>query len=176
VSAAQVLEVVLERPPLLGSTRLVCVDGPAGSGKSTLARGLAGLAGCPVVRMDDLYPGWTGLFSVEPHVLGLLAPLAHGSPGRYRRYDWDAGRYAEEHEVAPPEVLVLDGVGAGNRAWAGWCSLLVWVEAAREVRFARGIERDGETVRAEWVAWTAEEDRLFAAEGTRERADLVITT
>ena len=30
-----------EKPPTLGSTRLVCVDGRAGSGKTTLGRALA---------------------------------------------------------------------------------------------------------------------------------------
>lgn len=176
MSAARVLELARGRPPGLGGTRLVCIDGPAGSGKSTLAGAVAGIADCTVVRMDDLYPGWSGLFSVEPEVLGLLTPISRGAPGRYRRYDWDAGEYAEEHHVGVPDLLVLEGVGSGNRAWANWCSALVWVEAAPEVRFARGIERDGEAVRAQWIAWTADEERLFAAEGTRQRADLVVTT
>ena len=47
--------------PLLGRTRLVCVDGPAGSGKTTLADRLVTALGpgAAVVHMDDLYAGWT---------------------------------------------------------------------------------------------------------------------
>lgn len=172
----EVVDALLAAPARLGSTRLLCVDGPAGSGKTTLAGKVADLTGARVIRMDDLYPGWTGLFTVDEHVLGILEPLAAGLPGRYRRYDWEADAYAEEHVVEPSDVLVLEGVGAGNRRWAGLASLLVWVEASDEVRFARGLERDGEAARDHWVRWMADEVRLFAAEGTRDRAELVLRT
>jgi len=52
----------------------------------------------------------------------------------------------------------------------------VWVDAARDVRLARGIARDGESYRPHWERWAAQEDALFAADGTRARADLVIET
>lgn len=173
---AEVLEHLRDAPPLLGVTRLLCIDGPAGSGKSTLANRVGDLSGAPVLRMDDLYPGWDGLFSVDPHVLGILDPLATGQPGRYRRYDWSTDAYAEEHVVEPTDLLVLEGVGAGNRRWAHRVSLLVWVEAGDEVRLARGLERDGEAVRDRWMAWMDDERRLFETEGTRDRANLVLTT
>lgn len=176
MSPAAIVELLDSRSPTLGAGRLLCVDGPAGSGKTTLARAVAGLTGAPVVRMDDLYPGWSGLFDVEPHVLGILDPLAAGTPGRYRRYDWYAGEYAEEHEVAPVPLLILEGVGAGCRAWESRTTLLVWVESDDETRLSRGLDRDGEPEREHWTAWMADEQVLFAREGTRERADLVIAT
>ncbi len=50
---------VADAEPRCGSTRLVCIDGPAGSGKTTLAEALSEvLDGAPVVHMDDLYEGW----------------------------------------------------------------------------------------------------------------------
>jgi hypothetical protein len=49
--------------------------------------------------------------------------------------------------------------------------VLLWVEAPRDVRFARGIERDGEAYRPLWERWALQEDALFAVERTRERAD-----
>jgi hypothetical protein len=52
----------------------------------------------------------------------------------------------------------------------------VWVEAERPVRFARGIERDGETYRPPWERWARQEAALFAADGTRDRADVVLDT
>jgi uridine kinase len=175
-SAADVLAHALSRPATLGSGRLVCVDGPAGSGKTTLAGEVAELADAPVVHLDDLYPGWDGLFAVDPVVLGVLGPLGEGRHGSYRRYDWLAGEYQETHDVAPAPLLVLEGVGAGNRAWQQLVTTLVWVEAPPEVRLARGLARDGEAMQEHWLAWTRDEERLFRTEGTRARADLVVRT
>jgi uridine kinase len=171
-----VLDLLAVREPTLGSGRLLCIDGPAGSGKSTLAAKVHELTGAPVLRMDDLYPGWRGLFEVEPHVLGVLAPLAEGRPGRFRRYDWHAGGYAEGHLVPPAPLLVLEGVGSGSLAWSSWTTALVWVEADAEVRLARGLARDGEEHREELLRWSRDEQALFARDRIRERADLVIQT
>ncbi len=176
VTAADVVTMADRRPATLGEGRLVCVDGPAGSGKTTLAGEVAALSGAPVVHLDDLYPGWGGLTLIEEPVSDLLAALADGRPGSYRRYDWHAGAFAEERVVEPAPLLVLEGVGAGNRAWARWITVLVWVEADPEVRRARGLARDGAGVAEHWDQWTRAEDLLHAAEHTRGRADLVVPT
>jgi uridine kinase len=175
-TAADVVEHARSHPARLGPGRLVCVDGPAGTGKTSLAGQVSGLTGAPVVHMDDLYPGWDGLFDVEAEVLGLLRPLAEGAPGSYRRYDWESAAYRERHRVQPAPLLVLEGVGSWNRGWRDLVTTLVWVEAPAEVRLARGMARDGEAQRDHWLAWMADEDRLFAREGTRGCADLVLDT
>jgi uridine kinase len=171
-----VLDLLASREPTLADGRLLCIDGPAGSGKTTLAAQVQAVTGAPVLRMDDLYPGWDGLGEVEPHVLGILAPLAAGRPGRYRRYDWHADAFAEEHQVDPAPLVVLEGVGSGSLAWSSWITVLVWVEADPQLRLARGLERDGEAVREQWLAWMRAEQELFARDRIRERADLVIWT
>lgn len=175
-TAADVVAHARSHPALLGACRLVCVDGPAGSGKTTLASQVADLSGATVVHLDDLYPGWEGLFEVERHVLDLLAPLAEGRPGHYRRFDWSAYEFAETREVKPASMLVLDGVGSGSRGWRNLVSTLVWVEAPEGVRLERGLARDGESVRERWVQWMRDEDRLFAQERTRAAADLLLAT
>lgn len=174
--ASEVLALVESRPARLGSGRLVCIDGPAGSGKTTLAHELAGLSDARVVRMDDLYPGWDGLFAVDAEVLGLLRPLADDMTGYHRRYDWTDGEYRETHHLDPSPLLVLDGVGSGNRAWRDLVSTLVWVEAPADTRLARGLVRDGEEQREHWLGWMRDEERLFAEQGTRSAADLVFET
>jgi hypothetical protein len=50
----------------------------------------------------------------------------------------------------------------------------VFVRADRELRIARGIARDGESMRAEWLRWAAAEDQHFARHDPVGRADLVI--
>ena len=174
--AAEVLAHALAHDATLGTGRLVCLDGPAGSGKTTLASEIAAAASAPVVHLDDLYPGWDGLLEVDPAVLGLLRPLADGRPGRYRRWDWYAGEYRETRQVDPAPWLVLEGVGAGNRAWADLVTTLVWVEAPAETRRTRALARDGDGLLEHWAAWTRDERRLFREQDTRARADLVVDT
>jgi uridine kinase len=169
----------LERPATLGRGRLICVDGPAGSGKTTLADAVAAAAAragtVDLVHMDDVYEGWHGLDDALPRVArDLVEPLRAGRPGRYRRYDWHARRLAETRTVEPVDVLVLEGVGSGAAADPAAITTLVWVEAPRDLRLRRGLERDGEALRAEWLAWMADEERVHAREQTRARADLLV--
>lgn len=174
---------VVDRPARLGATRLVSIDGPAGSGKTSAAAGLADRliaenTDVVTMHMDDLYDGWTGLDSeLDRRVLDqLLRPLADGRPATWQRYDWSRGRFAEWHEVRPPELLVLEGCGSGAAGYSAYISVLVWVEAARDTRLQRGIRRDGPEMEPKWLAWMDLEEAHFRANRTRQRADLVIAT
>lgn len=170
-------ELTHARTPTLGAGRLVCLDGRAGSGKTTLARALAERSGdSPVVHMDDLFEGWSGLASVDAQLDGLLRPLAEGRPGSYRRYDWTRAEFAETVVVSPGPLLILEGVGSGSLRVADLATVLVWLEAPHDVRMRRGIERDGEAFAPYWQQWAAAEAEHFAAHRTRERADLRFTT
>jgi uridine kinase len=155
-------------------TRLVCVDGPAGSGKSTLATQLSLAFACQVVHLDDLYEGWEagpdgGAARFRDWV---LEPLVAGRAGRYRRYDWVAGAYAEAHDVEPGPVLVVEGCGAAARQVDPWAALKVWVEADDPERLRRGLARDGEHARGHWLRWMADEAAHYARERTPERSDV----
>jgi energy-coupling factor transporter ATP-binding protein EcfA2 len=175
--AREVAARVLAAPPTLGRGRLVCIDGPAGSGKTTLAEAVARIVpDAGVVHCDELLHGWRGLPGLAASVEALLRPLAAGQIGHWRRWDWHADDWAEEHEVRPGGFLVLEGVGCWSPAVADLVGLLVWVEAASDLRLSRGIERDGEAMRPHWLEWRLDEDALFARLGTRDRADLVVAT
>jgi len=170
-----VLELALDRPPTLGSGRLICVDGPAGSGKTTWAAAIADLApSTQVVHMDDLYPGWSGLPKVDAQLGGLLLPLAENRPGSYRRYDWVSAEFAERVVVDPTRLLVVEGVGCGASRFAALVTVLVWIEAPEDVRMQRGLARDGDAFAPHWEQWAAGEAEVFARERTRERADVRI--
>jgi uridine kinase len=176
-SAEVALRAVRGRPATLGTGRLLCVDGPAGSGKSSLAAAIAARApGTIVVNTDQLLDGWDGLPTLPPLLAALVGPLAGGHDASYRRYDWDAGRYAEQVPVPVAPLLVIEGVGAGCRLLAPYRTLLVWVSAPDEQRRARVVERDGPGVAPYLDGWLAAEAAHFAAEGTRSAADLVIDT
>lgn len=168
---------LLAAPPLLGATRLVCVDGPAGSGKTTFAGRLAAALddAAEVVHMDDLYAGWTLTGAIARLEAGVLRPLAAGRTGAYHRYDWAAGRFAAEPvAVRPAPVLLVEGCGSSPRRLDPWTSLRVWVEAPDALRLARGLARDGVALAPEWNRWLATEAAEFARERTKERAHLLV--
>lgn len=170
--ARRVIALAQSRPATLGLGRLVCIDGLAGSGKTTFADVVGSLAKAPVVHLDDIYPGWRGLDRVADEVLPCLRALAVGESGRYRRWDWGRGAHGAEVSVPPTPLLVLEGVGAGMRAWADLTTVLVWLEAGQEVRLQRGLERDGAQLRDEWIQWQQDEHDLLLRERTDVRADL----
>jgi hypothetical protein len=128
------------------------------------------------VHLDHLYDGWSGLDTVTDQLETLLRPLADGRPGHYRRYDWHARAFAETVEVGVPAsgLLVVEGVGSGSASCADLRTVLAWVEVGRDLRLRRGLARDGEHLREQWLAWQASEDAHFARERTREHADLVV--
>ncbi|WP_084960553.1 uridine kinase family protein [Thermoactinospora rubra] len=165
-------------PPSCGPARLVAVDGPAGSGKTTLALRLGAELKAQVVHSDDFPvpweegPGaWFG--ALEKAV---LEPLSRGRAGGFHRYDWVRGRYAEHVAVPPAPVLLIEGVGTARRGADHLLAFRVWMEAPREVRRRRVIERDGPRLEEQWRAWFAAEEAWFAEDRTRERADLVVVT
>jgi uridine kinase len=104
----------------------------------------------------------------------VLEPLAAGRVMRVPQYDWVAGEWAEPVVLKPPEVLIVEGVGAGARQAAAYASLLVWLEAAPAVRKKRALDRDGETFAPHWDQWAAQEEAMLARERTPERADITI--
>lgn len=178
---AGALEAVVSRAQAVSARRsapvVVAVDGPSGSGKTTLAEALAERLPATLVRMDDLYPGWDGLAQAVGLVTDLvLEPLSRGERAAYRRWDWARGSWGETLVVAPGLFLVVEGCGSSVLPAGRYAAVRVWVQADREVRMRRGIERDGETFRPHWERWARQEDALFAADRTRERADFLVDT
>ncbi|MDX6246651.1 MAG: hypothetical protein QOF10_11 [Kribbellaceae bacterium] len=175
------LDYVQAAPARLGRTRLISVDGPAGSGKSSLAGRIAARAEARglhtlVLHMDDLYDGWNGAVRgfglLRDHV---LKRLADSREGRYRRYDWNLGAYAELHVVPVTlDLLIVEGVTSADRDADAWQSLRVWIETTNEIRLERGIARDGEALRDHWLDWMRWERDHFAVENTRGRADVIV--
>lgn len=167
---------VLARPPSCGHTRLVAVDGPGGSGKSTFAARFAtALGGAAVVHTDD-FASWDEQFTWWPRLLTqVIEPIRAGSPARYQRFDWVTREFAEWHDLAARDVVVIEGVGAARLEFAPDLALIIWIDTPADLRLRRGIERDGEAMRDFWTRWIEGETRHFAEHGTRGRADLVVS-
>ncbi len=171
---------VLARPARLGPVRLVAVDGGSGAGKSTFATSLAAAlrragATVEVVHTDDLLDGWTDQFTFWPRLCeDVLGPLAEGRPGSYRRYDWLAGAFAEEHAVPVPDVLIIEGSSVARSDVRPRLTLAVFVTADPGLRLSRALARDGAGIEPELRRWMVAEEAHFATERAAEWVDALI--
>ncbi|GAA2744150.1 AAA family ATPase [Terrabacter aerolatus] len=176
-----VVSLALSAVPRCGDVVVVALDGPSGAGKTTLASGvqlaLSATAATAVVHMDHLYPGWDGL-AEAPGLLTteVLEPLARGDRAAYRVWSWVREEWAGTREVPACRFLVVEGCGSSVQPAGAYAAVSVFVDADVALRMRRGIERDGEAYRPQWLRWADQEATLFTADATRERADLVLDT
>ena len=142
----------------------VVIDGRSGSGKTTIAARLRDAwprQKTPrLIALDDFYPGWDGLASASTIVAdGILAPIAAGRAGQFRRWDWNAGSPGASVSIAPDTALIVEGAGALTPHAQELADLTVWLDAPEVSRRERALARDGETYAPHWERWAAQETR-----------------
>ncbi len=171
----RLIELTLAAPARAGSTRILAIDGRSGAGKSTLAAQAALRAGAPIIPMEQLYGGWGGLRDgIRLLVSDVLLPLSSGRAPEVPRYDWAAQRWLATSTLAPPDVLILEGIGAGAMAAAPYLSALAWIELPEQARRERAMTRDGSIYDGHWEQWSTQEDDYIASDRTPERADVIV--
>ena len=129
----------------------LAIDGVAGSGKTTLASRLCSdLKNCQVVHMDDLYAGWNDPLSqrlTARVIRELLEPFKNQISIRYQKFDWMLNRFDKFVDLKSSNILILEGVGSGQREFRKYFSKTIWVEYDPGQGFDRVIARDGEGMR-----------------------------
>lgn len=160
-----------------GAVRLVTVDGYSGAGKTAWSARLGAALGAPVLSMEELYAGWSGLVAAIPlAVAWIAAPLAEGRPARWRPWDWarDA-RSPVWREQRPAPVVVLEGCGASAAPLRPYIHTAIWLDcpvAERERRLRTRPDWPGYAPHRE--LWAAQETAHFTADRTPEHADLIL--
>src|SRR5665647_2216371 len=117
-----------------------------------------------------------GISIVLPGPSPVCRPRAARDRAAYRRWGGEHDRYADWHDVPATSLLLVEGAGAGAGPNADFESVLIWLEADRDVRFRRGIERDAQAYLLHWRRWAEQEEAVFLADATRSRADLIVDT
>jgi uridine kinase len=161
---------------LADRTVWVGIDGFGGAGKSSLADDIAtAVVRASVVRVDDFWgpsiPEWDWTrFDRQ-----VLRPLLAGRAARYQVWDWDADVGAEWREIPVGRVVVVEGVSSTRSELAIPWDLTIWVDAPREVRLQRALERDGPALMSRWLDdWIPSEEAYAARERPAERVDLIV--
>jgi hypothetical protein len=161
------------------SPRLVAVDGRGGSGKTTFATRLARLLPAVVVIEVDDFLRWSDLDDWWPRVEDeAITPLLAGERARFRIRDWDTDPLGESldgwRDVGPADTIILEGVTSSRASMAQRLSMSFWLEAPPNVRLARGLARDGQTMRSTWQNWMRLEDEFFERDDAPGRATYVV--
>ncbi len=161
-----------------GRPAVLAVDGRSASGKSTLAGRLAeAVPGAVVVHTDDI-AWWHSIFDwVDLITEGVLEPVRRGEAVSYRPPKWTERNRPGAVEVpAGCRLVIVEGVGAGRRELTHLLDGVVWVETPQAESTRRDEARiaAGETDRATYESWMAEEHPFVAEQRTWERAFAVV--
>lgn len=106
----------------------------------------------------------------------MLRPLLAGRTARYQVWDWHRNVGGDWVEVEPHGLVIVEGVSSTRAEVGAPWALTIWVDAPRELRMVRAIERDGEGMRWNWEqVWIPSENRYAARERPKERVDLIIS-
>lgn len=161
------------------SPSIIAIDGPAGAGKTTLASVLrAGLTSkkVSVVHMDDLYGGWEISEGFTARLAALVKDFKAGRPHQLEIYDWHMKRFTSQRTVSPCDILIIEGVGAGQRAIRGDLNALIWLEIDDDQGLERVLSRDGREIEEQMVRWQQLQQEHFLREETKNAADFELTT
>ena len=177
----QLIEALLD----LCSTKdrpIIAVDGPAGAGKTTLAHeiylAISLKKSVSVIHMDDLYDGWDNALGADLTKVLLYLTDQHkqNKPAKISRFNWITSSFEDSEEIAPTDLLILEGVGSGNLAIQDELAALIWIDIDPEIGVKRVIDRDGAQVAEEMRKWLGTQEEYFSQHSTREKADFILTT
>ncbi|RCV52370.1 nucleoside/nucleotide kinase family protein [Marinitenerispora sediminis] len=173
---ADIAALLRAAPARAGRHRVLAIEGRSGAGKSWLADLLANRLAAPVLRMDDLYPGWDGLAASPPLARRwIIEPLLAGSAPRWRRYDWERGEPGAWEHTPVAGTLLIEGCGSGATELRAHLSLLVWVDAPPPVRAERLARRFDAAVYSPYhELWRRQEDAFYARHRVRDHADVIV--
>jgi uridine kinase len=164
------------------SRPIIAIDGPAGAGKTTLAHeiflALSNQMSVQVIHMDDLYDGWDNALSKDLSKILQYVVSQHEvkSPASIQRYNWESSSFGESEKLPVSDLLILEGVGCGDKELQDRFAALIWMEIDPEDGLKRVVNRDGLQVQDQMQKWLRTQAEYFLQHSTREKADFILTT
>ncbi|MEI7722347.1 MAG: hypothetical protein WCI86_01325 [Actinomycetota bacterium] len=161
---------------------IIAIDGPAGAGKTTLAHeiylALSLKMSVTVIHMDDLYDGWDNALGADLSAILKYLVNQHqkSSSAQIKRYNWSTSSFGESENIEPADLLILEGVGSGDKSLQDDLAALIWIDIDPEIGVMRVIDRDGYQVEDEMKKWLGTQQEYFSQHSTREKADFILTT
>ena len=161
---------------------VIAIDGPAGAGKTTLAHeiflALSPKMSVNVIHMDDLYDGWENALTDDLTQILQYLSTQHQSQqsANLSRYNWATSSFGPPEVIQPADLLILEGVGSGDKSLQDQFTALIWIDIDPEIGVQRVIHRDGPRVGSQMQKWLGTQQQYFSQHSTREKADFILTT
>lgn len=161
---------------------LIAIDGPAGAGKTTLAaKFFAEFSidkSVAVIHMDDLYDGWDDALSdaLTSTLAQILQAYKTKSVFTLPVFNWSTMDFDSTRSFQPSEIVILEGVGAGQKVVRDAGATLYWLDIEPEIGLARVLQRDGFEIESQMRRWQITQDAYFVRDATRLHADHIITS
>jgi uridine kinase len=156
---------------------LIAIDGRAGAGKTTLAASffddLSVDKTVEVIHMDDLYDGWENALGVRLTQTLESIVKSHQSKVAFEIdiFNWQSMSFDSKRVIHPVDILILEGVGAGQKVVRDAGATLYWLDIDAEVGIQRVLNRDGNQIASQMKQWQIAQEIHFLRDKTRENAE-----
>ena len=156
---------------------LIAIDGRAGAGKTTLAakffEELSVDKSVQVIHMDDLYNGWNNALDERlTKILELIVNAHHNIVAfEIEIFNWNSMSFDSKEEINPVDILILEGVGAGQKVVRDAGATLYWLDIDAEVGIQRVLNRDSNQIASQMKQWQISQEIHFMRDKTRENAE-----
>ncbi len=156
---------------------LIAIDGRAGAGKTTLAASfyeeLSVDKTVAVIHMDDLYDGWENALSERLTQTLESIVKSHQSKVAFEIdiFNWQSMSFNSKQVINPVDILILEGVGAGQKVVRDAGATLYWLDIDAEVGIQRVLNRDGNQIASQMKQWQIAQEIHFLRDKTRENAE-----
>ena len=156
---------------------LIAIDGRAGAGKTTLAASffeeLSADKTVAVIHMDDLYNGWENALSERLTQTLESIVKSHQSKVAFEIdiFNWQSMSFDSKRVIHPVDILILEGVGAGQKVVRDAGATLYWLDIDAEVGIQRVLNRDGNQIASQMKQWQIAQEIHFLRDKTRENAE-----
>ena len=155
---------------------LIAIDGRAGAGKTTIAarfsEELSVDKTVEVIHMDDLYDGWEN--ALDEHLTKTLESIvnAHQKKEGFEIdiFNWQSLSFDSKRQINPVDILILEGVGAGQKVVRDAGATLYWLDIDADDGIARVLKRDGNQIASQMKQWQIAQEIHFLRDMTRENA------
>ncbi len=166
--------------------KVIAIDGRCAAGKTTFAKALARVTGAGLIHMDDFFlpgelktdarlkePG--GNIHYERFIAEVLPGLRNVAGFEYTRYDCEKMELGAIRRVPAGFLRIVEGAYSCHPKFGNYMDLKIFCDVKQLEQRIRIKQRDGENSLPIFLdKWIPREERYFAANKTKDRADIIL--